>query len=68
MIKNPADEVVASRAFEEEVLSCDITDIVYDPMSEKKPPKPTPAPKPAPVYVMKLQKPVNDLLWYVIVY
>ena len=50
MIKNPADEVVASRAFEEEVLSCDITDIVYDPMSEKKPPKPTPAPKPAPVY------------------
>jgi hypothetical protein len=43
-IKNPATEKVASRAFEEEILSRDITDIVYDPVSEKK------AQKPAPVY------------------
>jgi hypothetical protein len=36
-IKTQANEMVASRAFEEEVLSRDITDIVYDPVSEQKP-------------------------------
>ena len=41
-IKNPADEVVASRALEENVLNRDITDIVYDPMSAKETPKPVP--------------------------
>ncbi|MDM8561546.1 DUF4384 domain-containing protein [Candidatus Parabeggiatoa sp. HSG14] len=43
-IKNPANEKVASRAFEKVVLTRDISDIVYDPLSEKK------VPKPAPVY------------------
>ncbi|KHD04985.1 hypothetical protein PN36_30185 [Candidatus Thiomargarita nelsonii] len=35
-IKTPASEMVASRAFEDEVLSRDISDIVYDPVSEQK--------------------------------
>ena len=43
-IKNPASEVIASRAFEEELLSRDTTDIVYDPISEKQ------GQQPAPVY------------------
>jgi len=35
-IKTPASEMVASRAFEDEVLSRDISDIVYDPVFEQK--------------------------------
>ncbi|RKZ74434.1 MAG: hypothetical protein DRQ57_11020 [Gammaproteobacteria bacterium] len=42
-IKEPASEVIASRAFEEELLSRDITDIVYDPISEKQGQQPAPA-------------------------
>ncbi len=34
-LKNPASGMVASRAFEDEILSRDISDIVYDSVSDK---------------------------------